>query len=590
MLLGMIRNSFASSDPEPTSLWRPVRPKYEIQTVKDLTARMDDGVNLSVNVYFPVAPGTANQAKGTFPVLLEQAAYGKDRWAVTFERDANYFVKRGYILAVADMRGLGHSEGQAQWFGVRAGKDGAQLAQWAAHLKGANGKVGLMGCSYSGVIQYFTASQLGKNSPVKALAPFCSDSNFYRDIAAFGGVPTQFMAAVRSLTTPGMNDDPTTDPYTKLIIAEGTGDEAFYSNVWKALDVTQLMPQIVATGIPILSQSGWYDVFPGGNIDAHLAAQHALAQRALGQPLRANDRVTGHYQAIVGPWTHGEHTNGALQPIMLRWFDTWLKDAPTGMADSDKPLHLFVLGENRWVDSATYPLTGRSVSFQLHPGSMSEGVNANGCPASADSTDSCSATLLWAPDFEGTSVLKFESAPLDSPLIIGGPGTVTIYLKSSRPEVELSATLFDISDDGTATKVTDGVQLGSHRALDTANSWFDDKVLIRASHYFTRAKSSPVPIGQVISLDIELVPTLRRIPAGHHLQLRVTSQPGPTIRQYWKAVQIPNTLLPTPEELAALTGGVYTILFGLQTPSTLNLATAAEQDLTPSTFDWGPIN
>jgi predicted acyl esterase len=554
----------------------------------DFAVRMDDGVSLSVNVYYPAESGQSVKASGTFPVLLEQTAYGKDRWTATFERDANYFVSRGYILAVADMRGFGKSQGQAPWFGSRAGRDGAQLAQWAAHLDGANGRVGLMGCSYSGVIQYFTASQLGKNSPVKALAPFCSDSNFYRDITAFGGIPTQFMAAIRVLTAQGVDDDPSTDPYAQAIISEGTAEDAFYNDHWQALDVTQLMPQIVETGIPILSQSGWYDVFPGGNIDAYLAVQNALAHRPIGLPLRLGDRVSGRYQAIVGPWRHGEHTDGALQPLILKWFDTWLKDAPTGMADSPKPLHLFMLGADRWVDSATYPLSTRSVSFHLSPGTMSLKEDSEACQRAASPNTTCSAALFWAPEFEGTSVMKFDSPPLESPVIIGGPGTVTLYLKSSRPEAELSATLFDVSSDGAATKVTDGVQLGSQRALDPATSWYAGNVLIRASHYFSKAKSSPVPVGEVTRLDIELVPTLRQIPAGHHLQLKVTSQPGPTVRQYWQTVQLPNPLLPTPEELAALTGGVYTILFGPQTPSMVNLATASDADLTPSTADWGP--
>ena len=48
------------------------------------------------------------------------------------------------------------------------------------------------------------------------------------------------------------------------------------------------------------------------------------------------------------------------------------------------------------------------------------------------------------------------SGPLDAPLIIGGPGDVTIYLKSTRPEIELTATLFDVAPDGTITKITDG--------------------------------------------------------------------------------------------------------------------------------------
>ena len=82
---------------------------------------------------------------------------------------------------------------------------------------------------------------------------------------------------------------------------------------------------------------------------------------------------------------------------------------------------------------------------------------------------------------------------------------MTIYLKSTRPEIELTATLFDISPDGTVTKITDGAQLGSQRELDAATSWYsNDGKLIRPSHYFTKEKSSAVPIGKSVRLDIEL--------------------------------------------------------------------------------------
>ena len=80
---------------------------------KDLSVPMDDGVVLSVDEYFPVDPTSGARAAGHFPVLLEQTAYGKDRWAESVVRDVRYFVERGYIVVVADLRGNGKSRGQA---------------------------------------------------------------------------------------------------------------------------------------------------------------------------------------------------------------------------------------------------------------------------------------------------------------------------------------------------------------------------------------------------------------------------------------------------------------------------------------------
>jgi uncharacterized protein len=124
--------------------WQPDPPKYEFELTKDLDVQMDDGVHLRVDVYSPVDPMTRKRAPGKFPVLLEQTPYGKDRLAAGSANTAKYFVSRGYIFAVADLRGFGNSQGQAAWFGSRMGRDGAELADWAAHLGSANGKVGLI--------------------------------------------------------------------------------------------------------------------------------------------------------------------------------------------------------------------------------------------------------------------------------------------------------------------------------------------------------------------------------------------------------------------------------------------------------------
>ena len=538
--------------------WQPDPSKFDFGLTKDLDVQMDDGVHLGVDVYYPVDPTTKKRASGKFLVLLEQTPYGKDRIARGSSRTASYFVSRGYIFAVADVRGFGSSQGQAAWFGSRMGRDGAELANWAANLESASGKVGLIGCSYSGVAQYFTANSLSANSPVKAMAPFCSDSNFYRDLIALGGIPTQFMAAFRALTPPGVDDDPATDPFIQTLISQGTGHDAYYNEYWESLNVTRFMPKIVSLGIPVLSETGWYYIFPGGNIDANLAAQISLGHRGPDAALKSGNPVSGRYQAIVGPWTHGEHSGDTWQPLLLEWFDTWLKGKATSMADTTKPLHLFVIGENCWIDSATYPLTDQATTFHLSPGAMFLDGSASTCVLDGKPATGCSAPLTWAPEFEGTTLLTFDSPPLNSPLVIGGPGDVTIYLKSTRPEIELAATLIDVAPDRTLTKITDGAQLGSQRELDPSTSWYSrDGKLIRPNHYFTKARSSAIPIGEVVRLDIELVPTVIRISAGHRLRLKLISNPAPeTFHQYWKAVQMPNPLVPTPQELENLTGGL----------------------------------
>ena len=126
----------------------------------DIPVRMDDGVVISTEVVYPTDPATGARAAGTFPVLLTQNPYGTARSDPTAPGD--YFVQRGYIYVASAVRGTGASGGQVSWFGQRQGQDGAELVNWAAHsLSGSDGRVGLDGCSYLGVDQWFTAAAVG---------------------------------------------------------------------------------------------------------------------------------------------------------------------------------------------------------------------------------------------------------------------------------------------------------------------------------------------------------------------------------------------------------------------------------------------
>ena len=550
--------------------WQPEGASYGVSQPVSSTVTMDDGISLSLDVTYPTTAQTGARAPGTFPVLLTQNPYG------TNEGDPNapgdYFVQRGYIHVTAAVRGTGASGGQLDWLGSRQGKDGAELVDWAAHtLSGSDGKVGLDGCSYLGVDQWFTAAAVSKDSPLKVIAPFCTDSDFYRDLTADGGIPTPFIADIGQIEPRGPQDDPTTDPQSVTVAQEANGGSRSYDDAyWQSLDVQKFMPQIVANRIPALTEAGWNDLFPGGNLGAYVAAQNASFHRQLTAPITAGEPVTGRYQAIVGPWTHAENVNGpALQAIRLEWFDTWLKDAPTGMADTSTPLHLFENGANRWVDSAAWPPSSANATYYLGDGSLTKGK------PSGQGNDS----LTWAAA-STADTLTYTTAPLTTAAALDGPTDLTLYAESTTPETELTATLNIVAPDGTVTKQADGALLGSRRALDTSGSWYGaGGALLQPSHPFTQAAQQPVTPGQTTRYDIALLANLTGIPAGDSIQIVVNSQP---------AANFHTALTPTPQELADLAGGSYTIERSGHAASFVNLPLTSPNTFSTSPEDWGP--
>jgi hypothetical protein len=531
---------------------------------------MDDGVEISTEVVYPTNPTTGARAAGRFPVLLTQNPYGTVRSDPTTAGD--FFVQRGYIYVASAIRGTGSSGGQVSWFGQRQGEDGAELVNWAANsLAGSDGTVGLDGCSYLGVDQWFTAAAVGPHSALKAITPFCTDSNFYDDLTADGGIPTPFVAEIGSGEPRGPQDNPATDPQSVTVAQEADGGPDSYNDpYWQSLDIQQLMPQIVANGIPAITEAGWLDLFPGGNLGDYVAAQNAYFHRPLTAPVTAHEPATGRYQAIVGPWTHGENVNGTtLEDIRLEWFDTWLKGEDTGMADTSTPLHVFENNANQWVDSTAWPLS---------PDASALNLGAGGSLSAGPSWATGQNLLAWGP--AATNSLTYTTAPLAQSAVLDGPSDLTVYARSTTPEVELTATLNVVSPTGAVVKQADGVLLGSQRQVNEQQSWYGrDGILLQPSHPFTAASQQPVVPGQLTRYDISLLANFTLIPAGDQIQVVITSQPPANFH---------TTLAPTPQELTSLAGGAYEVAYGRGQQSVLDLPLASPGRFKASPVNWGP--
>jgi len=561
----------SSAAVQPHWVPQPVPASYGYSADVASTVTMDDGVSIAVQISYPTTLGTTTRAPGTFPVLLTQNPYGTALLDPTSYGD--YYVQRGYIYVSASVRGTGTSGGQTDWLGARQGQDGVNLVNWAAHsLSGSNGAVGLDGCSYLGVDQWYTAAAVGPNSPLKAIAPFCTDSDSYNDIATSGGVPGQFIPAVASILPRGPQDNAQTDPIsTTSNDLKNGGPRSYNSSYWDGLSIQQLMPKIVANGIPALTEAGWNDLFPGGNLGAYVAAQNAYFNRPLTSPVTAGQAVTGRYQAIVGPWTHSAHTNeDVLNNIKKEWFDTWLKGSPTGMADTSTPLHIFQNGANRWVDTAAWPPSLSTRTYYLGAG----GTLNTSAPTAAGSD-----TLYWAmPWFPAT----YNSPPLAQAAVLDGPINATVYVASTVRDAEVTATVNVVAPNGTVLKQGDGNLLASMRQLDTGKSWYGSgNQLIQPSHPYTRASQQLLTPNQTVRLDISVLPNFTQIPAGSRIQLVLSSQPPGNFH---------NQLTRTPQQQQNLGYGVYTISRSPQGPSSISLPLTTPGSFSTSPINWGPAS
>jgi putative CocE/NonD family hydrolase len=145
-----------------TAAWKPGAERFGIGERHNVPVTMRDGTVQRANVFYPTDRSTGKPVRGPFPVIMVQTPYGKDTVgsfsgqeggaeAGTDAGPLPYFVKRGYIDVVAEVRGTGDSHGTFGLFDPVQGRDGADLVRWAADLPHSNGKVGLYGPSYMGL-------------------------------------------------------------------------------------------------------------------------------------------------------------------------------------------------------------------------------------------------------------------------------------------------------------------------------------------------------------------------------------------------------------------------------------------------------
>jgi uncharacterized protein len=100
-----------------TEKWRTSERKYGIVEERDVSIPMSDGVTIDCDIFRP-------DGKGKFPAILGVQCYDKRCQtapmmpsAMTFKNapyeagDPNFYVRRGYVQIVINVRGTGSSGG-----------------------------------------------------------------------------------------------------------------------------------------------------------------------------------------------------------------------------------------------------------------------------------------------------------------------------------------------------------------------------------------------------------------------------------------------------------------------------------------------
>jgi uncharacterized protein len=533
-------------------------PIREVTIQTDVPAEMRDGTTLMSNVYRPAAGGP-------YPVLLARMPYGKDLPFNSTYLDPVKAARRGYIVAIQDVRGRYASEGKFTPF-VHEFEDGYDSVEWAAKLPGSSGSVGMIGLSYLGKTQWHAAVM--RPPSLKSMAPGQTWGNHLNGAQMRGGARElgliQFWAQTAlalgvlfrryrgepeelqvklpelvgsidmllagggydALPLTQLPDPDGLTPFVRGGFARGADDEG-----WDYLNIDGRYDRVEA---PTFHIGGWYDCFIGETLRQY----EAMKERAAGiQPPRL----------LVGPWTHGEfgstvgdldfgigssgallNYRGDLTEAHLRWFDATLKDEE-GLLEEKPPVEVFVMGENRWRGYEAWPVPGAyEERWHLHGGGRlsREGPGPNEPDEydydPRDPVPTVGGALLMAPihrpgardqrEIEARpDVLVYTSEVLMEDYTALGPVHATVFAATSAPDTDFVVRLVDVYPDGRAIGVTDGVIRASEREA------FPAPGVIRP------AEPKPVEPGRIYEFSVDLWATGITFKAGHRIRVQVTS-------------------------------------------------------------------
>jgi putative CocE/NonD family hydrolase len=151
-----------------------VQSLYGVAASTDVMVPMRDRVRLATDVYRPARDGTP--LPGKFPALLLRTPYNKIERAAAAGGYATvqYFVPRGYVVVMQDVRGRYKSQGHWQML-KNDPNDGFDTAQWIGEQPWSDGNIGTMGTSFEGGTQHALALANAPN--VKAMIPMFAMSN-----------------------------------------------------------------------------------------------------------------------------------------------------------------------------------------------------------------------------------------------------------------------------------------------------------------------------------------------------------------------------------------------------------------------------
>jgi putative CocE/NonD family hydrolase len=335
---------------------------------------------------------------------------------------------------------------------------------------------------------------------------------------------TAFMGGVfrRNLVLSWLNDIDNSD-FVDEIVAHPLRD-AF----WEPVGLSDRFDQV---NVPVIHQSGWWDIWVNG------AFENNLAINTVGGP-----NARGRHFLIVGPWTHttiSQQQQGQLffppsaqKPASLNTLTNNFMAAMVGFGGTsvyDQPKYnYYLIGDvddsgapgNVWLASDEWPPTGvGQTTYYLRAGGLLSPATPTGSDAAqtsyvsdpSDPVPTIGGANLYGPrgpyDQQSAEaradVLAFSTPPLSQPLTITGPVRARLHVSSTALDTDFMVKIMDVYPDGRSMLMNEGLLKMRHRI------GFDREDLMTP--------------GEVYEIELLVGHLALALNAGHRLRISIAS-------------------------------------------------------------------
>jgi hypothetical protein len=518
-----------------------------------LYVTMSDGVRIAVSLYYPEGLDPTNASA---PAVYIETWYTRGGEAPG--QAVELYRAAGFVVAIADPRGFGASFGSFDGtLTSKPRRDQKEMIAWLAAQPWSNGKVAAAGLSVSAM----QAEAMADSGAPALKAAIIRETEFdqYAENLFPGGIPNPRMhglitdvlgwmrggacaedlAACAELGFGPVDEDTdlrllqsaiqehqsSLDPQAAvdIVYRDDTAGSGTFAGASPAGNVAALQ----RAALPARVTASWMD---GATAQGALARFNALP----GVPMEVVIGATTHLGGLhADPFEREAFTVARPSPVEQFSGDVDFAQRVLGGQPIGRSIRYYVLGADAWKTTSAWPpagVTARTLqlsrarlSAHAHGRTREQSYRVDPTTASGGSFDRWASQQNF-PIYYGDrrlapgQRLSFDADPVKTDMELAGAAELCLAFRSDQRDGLLVAYLEDVAPDGRVTYLTEGQLRLLHRK--TASGGCDPAPGTERS--YSRADSAAVTPGELMHVELSLLPVAARVRRGHHLRLSLS--------------------------------------------------------------------